>query len=132
MEVRGVFSGMNISETGLRAEKRRMEAIANNLANINTTRTPEGGPYKKQEVVLKAKDELKGVEIAGVAQDKSVRMVYDPQHPDANKDGYVKYPDIDLPKEWAKIVTASRAYEANIAAFNLQKQSMMKSLDLLK
>ncbi len=132
MDVRGVFSGMNISETGLRAEKRRMEAIANNLANINTTRTPEGGPYKKQEVVLKAKDGLKGVEVAGLSEDKSVRMVYDPRHPDADRDGYVKYPDIDLPKEWAKMVTASRAYEANIAAFNLQKQSMMKSLDLLK
>ncbi len=132
MEVRGVFSGMNISETGLRAEKKRMEAIANNLANVNTTRTEEGGPYKKQEVILKAKEGLNGVDVAGLYQDDNFRLVYDPQHPDANKEGYVKYPDVDLPKEWAKMVTASRAYEANIAAFNLQKQSMMKSLDLLK
>ena len=132
MEIKGVFSGMNISETGLRAEKKRMEAIANNLANVDTTRTPEGGPYKKQEVLLQAKEGLNGVDIAGLSQDANFRTVYDPQHPDADEKGYVKYPNIDLPQEWAKMITASRAYEANIAAFNLQKQSMMKSLDLLQ
>ncbi len=132
MQVSGVFSGMEISVSGLRAEKRRIETYANNLANINTTRTPEGGPYKRQEVVLQSAPDAKGVRVIGIQEQDSYRLVYDPDHPDADQYGYVRYPRINLVEEWTKMITASRAYEANIAAFNLQKQNYMRTLDMLR
>lgn len=132
MNVSGIFAGMNISETGMRAEKRRMEIISNNLANMNTTRTEEGGPYKRQDVVLKAGKGLSGVQVVGLTQSDNYRLVYDPEHPDADENGYVHYPDINLVEEWTKMITASRSYEANVAAFNLQKQNMMRTLDILR
>ncbi len=132
MNVSRIFSGMNISESGMRAEKRRMEVISNNLANINTTRTEQGGPYKKQEVVLQSNKGLAGVRVVGLVERNSYRLVYDPDHPDADTDGYVRYPDINLVEEWTKMITASRSYEANVAAFNLQKQDMMRTLDILR
>ena len=132
MQVSGVFSGMEISVSGLRAEKRRIETYANNLANINTTRTPEGGPYKRQEVVLQSAPDAKGVRVIGIQEQDSYRLVYDPDHPDADQYGYVHYPRINLVEEWTKMITASRAYEANIAAFNLQKQNYMRTLDMLR
>ncbi len=132
MNVSRIFSGMNISESGMRAEKRRMEVISNNLANMNTTRTEQGGPYKKQEVVLQSNKGLSGVRVVGLVERDSYRLVYDPGHPDADTDGYVRYPDINLVEEWTKMITASRSYEANVAAFNLQKQDMMRTLDILR
>ena len=132
MKVNGIFSGMSISETGMRAEKRRMEIIANNLANINTTRTESGQPYKRQDVVLQTEKGVNGVRVVGIRESENFRMVYEPDHPDADENGYVRYPDINLIEEWTKMITASRAYEANVAAFNLQKQNFMRTLDILR
>ncbi len=131
MMVSGIFSGMEISKSGLVAQKRKIETIANNLANINTTRTKQGGPYKRQDVVLKASKDGR-VDVVGIVESDRFRLVYDPGHPDADTDGYVRYPDINLVEEWTKMITASRVYEANIAAFNLQKQNFMRTLDLLR
>lgn len=132
METNKIFWGMDISASGMRAEKRRMEVFANNLANINTTRTQEGGPYRRQEAVLQAGPNLTGVQVVGIKQSQNFRMVYDPEHPDADQYGYVRYPDINLVEEWTKMITASRAYEANISAFNLQKQNYIRTLDILR
>ncbi len=132
MRVSSLFSGMNISETGMRAEKKRMQVFANNLANINSTRTQSGLPYRKQDVVLEASKGLGGVRVVGIRESKNFRLVYQPDHPDADEKGYVRYPDINLVEEWTKMITASRSYEANVAAFNLQKQNFMRSLDLLR
>ena len=132
MEINKIFWGMNISASGMRAEKRRMEVFANNLANINTTRTQEGGPYRRQEVILQAGSNLTGVQVVGIKRSQNFRMVYDPEHPDADQYGYVRYPDINLVEEWTKMITASRAYEANISAFNLQKQNYIRTLDILR
>ncbi len=132
MEINPVFQGLEISASGMQAEKRRMEIFANNLANINTTRTQQGGPYRRQEVVLKSGENLTGVEIVGIKESNKFRRVYDPEHPDADQYGYVHYPDINLVEEWTKMITASRAYEANIAAFNLQKQNYLRTLDILR
>ncbi len=132
MKIGNIFWGMEISKSGMKAEKRRMEIFANNLANINTTRTQEGGPYRRQDVVLKASPNLGGVQVVGITQSNQFRLVYDPEHPDADQYGYVHYPDINLVEEWTKMITASRTYEANISAFNLQKQNFLRTLDILR
>lgn len=133
-----------ISASGMTAERLRMDTIANNLANAETTRTAEGGPYRRQVPVFAARLERSvgdrgsgrgaqgmGVRVVSIRQSESPpRLVYDPQHPDAREDGYVEMPDVDVVREMVDLISASRAYEANVTAFNTAKNMAMRALDI--
>jgi len=135
-----VFSSLDISADGLYAERARMNVIANNLANANATRTPEGGPFRRQLVILsgaEAKDPSDlsglGVDVKGVIDDMSpFPLVYDPGHPDANADGYVAMPNVNVVEEMVDMITALRAYEANITAIDTSKTMVRRSLDIIR
>ncbi|MER3402639.1 MAG: flagellar basal body rod protein FlgC [Armatimonadota bacterium] len=131
----GLISMMRISTSGLSAERLRMDLIADNLANANSTRTAEGGPYRRKVAIFEpippTAQMLGGVRVVGVAQDPSPpRMVYQPGHPDADANGYVTYPNVDMVHEMVDLITASRAYEANIQAFNTAKNMFLRTLDI--
>lgn len=142
-----LLTSMKISASGLNANRKRMAAISSNIANAQTTQTAEGGPYRKKEVVFGAEparekfSEILEGQLEGDAQkvhatevvsnDKFV-LKYDPSHKDANPDGYVAYPDINIMAEMADMIQASRNYEANITALNTTKAMAMKSLEIGK
>jgi flagellar basal-body rod protein FlgC len=135
-----VLSALDVSASGLYAERTRMNVIANNLANVNSTRTPEGGPFRRQLVVLRgseAKDPASlgdmGVEVMGVVDDPSpFPLVFNPGHPDANADGYVAMPNVNVVEEMVDMITAVRAYEANITAIQANKSMVRRSLDIIR
>ncbi len=140
-----LFRNFDINASALTAERLRMDLIANNIANANTTRTDAGGPYQRQipifaEVLEQVKDlsgqtvsRGAGVRVSGIEKDvKPPRLVYDPTHPDADAQGYVAYPDINTVTEMVNMISASRAYEANVTAFNSAKDMFRTSLDLAK
>lgn len=142
----GLAQSIGISRSGLQAERLRMDVVANNLANINSTRTPEGGPYKRESVVFRAADGTPsfasvlstqqgaapgGVAVDGVVQDQAPpRRVYEPTNPDADQDGYVLYPDIDVATEMTDMMSANRSYQANVTALNAIKGMAEKALDI--
>jgi flagellar basal-body rod protein FlgC len=134
----GMFDALSISSTGMSAERLRMDVIAENLANAETTRTPEGGPYRRQEVLLEQAspsfgEVLGGVRVAGIVSDSSpARRVYDPGHPDADKQGYVTLPNVNPVNEMVDLITAQRGYEANVTAMSAAKQMFTKTLDVLR
>lgn len=141
-----ILSGMRVSASGMAAQRMRMNTINSNIANVHTTQTPEGGPYRRKEVVFEAIPEAKSFgeilttqpqrEIARVqATDilvdrKAPLLKYEPDHPDANEDGYVAYPNINLMEEMANMIMTTRAYEANVSAMNATKDMAMTSLEL--
>ncbi len=140
------LTSLKISSSGLAANRKRMGAISSNIANAQTTRTAEGGPYRKKEVVFGSEParESFGEILEGeldekaqsvhatevISSNKPPVLKYEPNHPDANKDGYVAYPDINVMEEMADMISASRAYEANISAMNTSKSMAMKALEL--
>jgi len=140
----GILDIMNISASALSAERTRMETIASNLANIHTTRTEEGGPYRKKEVVFTSSDvtaekpfstmlseKVEGVKVEEISgSDKPFEKVYDPSHPDADSEGYVSMPNVNLMEEMTDMVAATRAYEANLNVINTTKQMFLKSLEI--
>jgi flagellar basal-body rod protein FlgC len=149
----GMFDALNVSATGLTAERLRMDVTAENLANAQTTRGADGQPYRRKEVVLAevqsggfgsqlakaigagsaSGSQPGGVEVAGISQDQTPgKLVYDPGHPDADADGYVRMPNVDTVAEMVDLISASRAYEANVTAMNAAKQMFSKTLDLLR
>ena len=149
----GMFDALNVSATGLTAERLRMDVTAENLANAQTTRGADGQPYRRKEVVLAevqsggfgsqlakaigagsaSGSQPGGVEVAGISQDQTPgKLVYDPGHPDADADGYVRMPNVDTVAEMVDLISASRAYEANVTAMNAAKQMFTKTLDLLR
>jgi len=136
-----LFSTFDISASGLYAQRKRMDVIAENLANMETTRTENGGPYRRKMVVMKAEgsksfDEILAVQSEGVKIDELVedtspfRKVYNPGHPDAGKDGYLLMPNIDLIVETTNMLMARRAFEANVAAMKITKQMAVKALEI--
>jgi flagellar basal-body rod protein FlgC len=141
-----LFTTMKISASALRAQRVRMNAISSNMANIETTRTPEGGPYRKREVVFKTspqdfaaaldsrmRDAAQGVEVAQVqASSLPPRMIYEPSHPDADEQGMVAMPNINLVEEVADMMSASRAYEANVTVVKSAKRMALKALEIGK
>lgn len=146
-----MFSGIEASASGMTAERLRMDVISNNIANVNTTRTAEGGAYRRRVVVFEprggdqgspfAKTLAKemgpkvgeGVRAVGIVEDDSPsRTVYDPSHPDANQEGYVEMPNLNMVSEMVDMITASRAYEANVTAVNTSKSMAMRALDIGK
>lgn len=144
-----LFGVMEVSGSALQAERLRAEVVASNMANAETTRTPEGGPYRRQHVVFQSQapgqgnfasqllsqgdGEIGGVEISAVVSDQGTGLRrYDPQHPDADKDGYVSYPDINPLTEMVDLMGATRAFGLNSSAVQATKNMISSSLDILK
>ncbi|MCT4642068.1 MAG: flagellar basal body rod protein FlgC [Bacteriovoracaceae bacterium] len=141
-----LLKSMQISSSGLAANRKRVEAISSNIANAQTTKTAEGGPYRRKEVVFGSEparesfDELLAGEIDAHSETVHVTEVvntndppilkYDPTHPDANEKGYVAMPNVNVMKEMADMISAQRAYEANISALNTSKGMAMKALEI--
>jgi flagellar basal-body rod protein FlgC len=137
----GFFSGMRIAATGLSAERERMDVIAENLANARTTRTPEGGPYRRKVVLfepllveVEGEERTLGVSASRVDVDSAsdFERVLDPGHPDAGPDGIVLYPNVNTVMEMADLITAMRAYEANLTAQENFTRMAERALDLLR
>lgn len=138
------FSSLNISSSGLSAERLRMDTISSNIANISTTRTEDGGPYRRKIAVFQdnfenaydaatGKYEKKplGVRAVKIDEDQSpFRMEYDPGNPDANADGYVEMPNVNILNEMADMMSSTRAYEANVTAMNDEKGMYTKALEI--
>lgn len=134
-----IFNLLKVSASAMSAQRERMNTIASNMANVNSTRTEEGGPYKRRDVIFSTMpvggnpEELEGVQVEEVIKDeRPPRMVYDPGHPDADKDGFVAMPDINIIEEMVNMMTAFRAYEAAVATFNTSKAMFLKTLELGK
>lgn len=142
-----LFGVMDVSGSALRAERIRAEVTASNMANAETTRTEEGGPYKHQQVLFEqsaphgtfssmfqsAAAPVGGVNIAGVSSEgSSIMRRYDPTHPDADGDGFVSYPDINPATEMVDLLGATRAYGLNVSALQAEKGMLSASLDILK
>jgi len=159
-----VFHSLNISRSGLSAQRRRMDAISENLANIHTTRGADGGPYRPRVTTMEEgeveadyvtmlgprpsrllsthpehlrserggeeEEALHGVTARVTVQNRPPRMEYDPEHPDADADGYVAYPDINLVEEMTHLIAASRAYEANLTALQAAKEMAANALEI--
>ena len=134
MTVDRLFKTMEISASGLHAEWIRMQVVANNVANAQTTETPAGGPYRKQHVIFSTVlDGLNGVTFRGIVPSANPpRLVLNPGHPDANEDGFVAMPDVKVPLEMIDLLTASRAYEANLAAMRKFREICDEALKLLR
>lgn len=143
------FNSINISASGLTAERLRMDVISKNIANVNTTRTANGTPYRRQVVVFQEGEKQapfsqylndaskqfmgSGVKAVAIAEDQTpFKMVYDPGHPDADEKGYVKMPNVDIMTEMVNMISSSRAYEANVTAINSTKSMAMKALEIGK
>ena len=143
----GMFSILEISASGLTAERLRMDIISSNIANANSTRTETGGAYQRRVPVFATilESEMnkgsggstatarvpKGVKVVGVAVDNSpFKLIYDPDHPDANEEGYVEMPNVDVVKEMVDLITASRAYEANVQVINAYKSAAARALEI--
>jgi len=140
-----LFGVMDISASALRAERVRAEVVAANMANAETTRTADGGPYRRQHVVFQAAQQegfsssfraaagVGGVEVAGILSDQGDPLErYDPQHPDAGPDGYVAYPDINPLTEMVDLMGATRSYGLNATALQAEKNMVASSLEILK
>jgi flagellar basal-body rod protein FlgC len=145
----GFFRSLDISATGLTAQRMRMDVIAQNIANISTTRTPEGGAYRRRYVEFQSigegqsfssvlEDSMKdaaggGVRVTAIREDMSdLKMVYDPTNADADENGYVQMPNVDLAQEMVDMISATRAYEANVTALNSMKAMAVKALEIGK
>jgi flagellar basal-body rod protein FlgC len=147
----GLFDAIDISGSGLSAERLRMDVTAENLANAQTTRGANGQPYRRKEVVLQeapgsfgaslsaamgggGNGSSGGVQVAGVVEDTAtpLKRVYDPGHPDADAQGYVSMPNVDTVTEMVDLISAQRAYEANVTAMQSAKQMFSRTLDLLR
>lgn len=140
------MTALDIGASALSAERTHMNIISMNLANVKTTRTPEGGPYRRKTVIMAAQEvdspfskqmesaldrELRGVRVMHVAQDKRpLKSVYEPGHPDANAEGFVFYPDINVVEEMANMMTIQRNYEANVSTMDAIKTMYNKALEL--
>ena len=146
----GMFTSFDINASGMTAQRFRMDIISENVANANTTRTSDGSPYVRKVVTFTEKDTQtpfhrvlnkatdrysgKGVKIDGVYEDTETQMnmVYDPSHPDADENGYVTYPNVNIITEMTNLIDASRSYEANATAFNSSKAIALQGLNLGK
>jgi flagellar basal-body rod protein FlgC len=127
----GSFDGMNISASGMSAHRLWMDVISSNLANAESTRTAEGGPFRRQLLVLTTAPDDQGVVADEVAKDPGpLREVYDPGHPDADADGIVRYPNVDPVREMVDMMAASRAFEANAVALTTGKAMVQRALEI--
>ncbi|WAM33455.1 flagellar basal body rod protein FlgC [Caldicellulosiruptor morganii] len=146
----GMFDAINISSSALHAQRVRMDVIAQNIANANTTRTEDGTPYRRKIVVFEERKQsfsdilneklnaantntYGGVRVKAIIEDPSpFKRVYDPSHPDSDQNGYVNYPNVDIVTEMVNMIEASRAYEANITAMNITKSMITRTFEIGK
>jgi len=149
----GLYTSINIASSGLSAQRTRLDVISNNIANANTTRTPEGGPFRRSRTVFRPRVSQpywrspflpqyldngigRGVRISKIEKDydADVRLVYDPTHPDAIKtgprQGYVEYPNVNIVSEMVDMISASRSYEANVTVINGSKTMFTKAMEI--
>jgi flagellar basal-body rod protein FlgC len=149
----GLFSSINTAASGLTAQRLRQDVIADNIANATTTRTPEGGPFRRSRVIVRPRVEQpyfkgpfvpdrldngvgKGVRVVGIEKDMDaeLRLVYDPTHPDAIKsgprEGYVEYPNVNPVNEMVDLISATRSYEANVAVVNNARTMFLRALEI--
>jgi flagellar basal-body rod protein FlgC len=150
----GPFRTLGIASSGLSAQRQRLEVISENIANVETTRTPEGGPYRRKVVglaprptstaddprrptlsgfqdLLAREEDAGGVEVTGVQRDPSAgELVYDPGHPDADASGYVQMPNVNLTEEMADMMLARRSYEANATVFQVAKSVLRRAIQI--
>jgi flagellar basal-body rod protein FlgC len=144
----GYFGALDIGASALTAQRLRMDTISQNIANANTTRTENGTPYRRRVVIFEEKSQGmpfsdyltesskeryigKGVKVARIAEDTSpFRKVYDPGNPDADPEGYVEMPNVDIITEMVNMISATRAYEANVTSINTTKSMAMKALEI--
>jgi len=142
-----LFSAISVGASGMAAQRQRAELLVENLANAETTRTPEGGPYRRKDAVFESSpvdlpfasvfgsqlEELGGVSVAEVVVDqRDPERRYIPGHPDADKEGYVAFPRINPAEDMVDLMGASRGYEANIAAISAVKEMIQRSMDLMR
>ncbi len=141
-----IFNAMKINASGLTLERMKMDTISSNIANVNTTRTTEGGPYKRKEVLFeemvsksynaatkKAEQVSKGVKVTQIYEDQSnLQRVYQPEHPDADVEGYVTMPNVNLLDEMVSLMEAQRTYEANATALKASKSILNKAIEISK
>jgi flagellar basal-body rod protein FlgC len=143
-----LFSVLSVSASGMSAQRTRAELLVQNLANSETTRTPEGGPYRRQDAVFQSApqtspfssifqtemtDGVNGVEVADVIEDPTEgEKRYQPGHPDADPDGYVAFPNVNPAEDMADLLSAQRGYEGNVAAMTAIKDMILRSIDLMK
>ncbi len=136
-----LFQILDVSASGLAAQRLRMETVASNLANAESTRTPEGGPYRRRDVVFEAVPAgsfrtaldaaVRKVRVADVVVDPSPpRLKYQPGHPDADPQGFVAYPNVELPVEMVNLVSAARSYEANVTVIEATKSMLLRALEI--
>jgi flagellar basal-body rod protein FlgC len=149
-----LFNLLSVSASGMAAQRRRAEVLVENLANAETTRTPEGGPYRRKDVIFESAaaegpfsavfasqlrgtpghgHTMEGVRIAEVVQDqREPEKRYQPGHPDADKEGYVSYPHLNPAEEMVDLMSASRGYQSNVAAMAAAKEMIQKTLDIMR
>lgn len=150
-----LMGSLNVSASGMSAQRTRMDIISQNIANVNTTRDENGDVYRRQTVVFAEKNDSNfesiliamqtgisrktdplgdGVKITGIAEDHvtPMKMVYDPAHPDADADGYVTMPNVNTVTEMTNLIDATRSFEANVTAFNATKNMALKGLEIGK
>ncbi len=142
------MNGMNVSASGMTAQRLRMDIISQNIANVNTTRDENGNVYRRKNVVFAEKDVTpfgdilmktagtagNGVKVTQITEDTetALRKVYDPSHPDSDDEGYVTYPNVNVVQEMTDMIDATRSYEANVTAFNASKSMALKGLEVGK
>ncbi len=141
------LSGMRISSSGMAAQRMRMNTISSNIANINTTETPEGGPYRRKDVVFESMPDARNfgqivtsgdpangfqrVQVTDIISDRRAPILkYEPDNPNANAEGYVAYPNINLMEEMTNMIQATRSYEANVSAMQATKDMAMSALEI--
>jgi flagellar basal-body rod protein FlgC len=139
-----LYGAMNASASGLDAQRTRIEVAVSNLANAESTRGPNGEPYRRRDVVLQSTEAeafesalgqagAVGVQVAEVVVDQSpFRTVYEPSHPDADTDGFIKVPNVSVPEEMVQVLGAARAYQANITAIGLIRDTVQKALEIAR
>lgn len=141
----GFFNSLDISASGLTAQRLRLDTISNNIANANTTRTEEGGPFQRERVVFQERNTTAsfsnylnqqkpaGVKVVAIEKDTApFKALYDPTHPDADPSGYVMLPNVNIVTEMVDMISAARSYEANVTAINSAKSMMSKALEISK
>jgi flagellar basal-body rod protein FlgC len=148
----GLFDAIDVTGSGLSAERLRMDVTAENLANAQTTKGADGQPYRRKHVVLQqaggvasfgsaltaamgrgSASKVSGVQVSGIVEDQTaLKRIYDPGHPDADKEGYVTMPNVNTVTEMTDLISSSRAYEANVTAMQTAKMMFIKTLDILR
>ena len=136
-----IFNGLQINASGLSLERMKLDVASTNIANVNTTRTAEGGPYKKKkdefsENLRQAQGTNRitsaGVKVTNIAEDNTTKLAYDPTNPDADANGYVKMPNVNMADEMVDMIQAMRTYEANVSSTEANKNILKKALEISK